>query len=85
MDGGYMSDAKIVVVLNRGTRVGSVRRLVFTGHSFPDLPPNAVGVINYRGEVAVVHKDPEGVLYMDLSEPLARGKWRPLTRRLILN
>jgi hypothetical protein len=70
--GKYTSDAKTIVVFNRGLRVGSVNRLVFIGHSFPDLPQDAAGVINYHGDVAVVRKDPEGVLFIDLVEPLAR-------------
>lgn len=83
--GRNTSDAKIIVVRNRGTRIGSVRRIVFTGHSFPNLPQDVAGVINYHGDVAVVHRDPEGELFIDRAEPFARGKWRPLTRKLILN
>jgi hypothetical protein len=83
--GRFTSDAENILVLVRGSRVNSVRRIVFTGHSFPGLPGDAAGVINYRGDIAVVHRDIHGLLYIDLAEPLLRKDGPALTRRIISN
>ncbi len=81
----YSDDAESISILIRGDRIDSLRRVVFNGHSFPNLPGDAVGVINYYGDVAVVRRDEQGGLFMDLAEPLMPGRGRSLTRRLILN
>jgi len=82
---GQSNNAEEVLVLDHGRRVDRVKRIVFTGRSFPDMHQDAAGVINYRGAVAVVRRDPQGLLFVDLAEPLVRGSGRSLTRRLILN
>ncbi len=71
---------KTILVFDRGRHVDSIRRIVFGALGGFGIParPDATGLINYRGAVATVHRDPEGVLFIDLAEPLIHVH-RPLT------
>jgi hypothetical protein len=69
-----------VLVFDQGRQVDSIRRIIFGelgGYGVPPRP-DATGLANYRGAHATVHRAQDGTLFIDLSEPLVRGR-RPLT------
>jgi hypothetical protein len=66
-----------VLVFDRDRHVDSIRRIVFSG-GFRATHPHAAGFVNYEGAIAVLHRNPDGILFLDRSEPLIRG-YRPLT------
>ena len=69
-----------ILVFDNGRHVDSIRRVLFgeLGGYGISPRPDATGRINYRRAIATVHRDPDGVLFIDLAEPLTRG-FRPIT------
>jgi hypothetical protein len=79
------ADAKTILVLDGGRWIRSDERVVFTGHSWRELPKDAVGIVNYQRQVRVARRNAKGDLFIDLAEPPLRTEGSPLTRRIIYN
>jgi hypothetical protein len=71
-------DAEKVLVFDNGRHCGIESRIVFRSSRLEIDHPDAAGFINYQRAIAVVHRDPDGALFIERTEPLILG-WPPLT------
>ncbi len=78
MSMGVHGSQETVLVFEHGKEVDSIRRTVFKG-CFLKMYPHAAGFINYERAIAVLHRGPDDVLFMERTEPLIRG-YHPLAR-----
>jgi hypothetical protein len=73
-------NAQKILVYYNGVRCGHVPRgrIVFDAPRLRVDHPDAAGFINYQAAIAVLHRDADGALSLESTEPLIHG-YRPLT------